>query len=141
SDSPTLPSIGTVPPQIEMRSICLVLFLYLPIAVQVNSLRNRGYWAVGSGLCFDGRRLERFVPAHQQPAPITTLQHYGITQGKDHGLLSLTTPFKPTVVELHREPRDISMLPDMNVPNGDIQAVGRIELLLHCFGDLVPAYV
>ena len=31
------------------------------------------------------------------------------------------------------------MLPDMNVGNGDIQAVGRIELLLHRLGDFVPA--
>src|SRR5256886_6391431 len=106
SDSPALPGIGAVPPQIEMRSISPVLFLNLPLAAQVNTIRNRRRLGVGSGLGFDSRRLERFVPAYQQPPPVTALHHSGITQGKDHGPLSLITPFKPIVVELHRKPRD-----------------------------------
>src|SRR6184192_3925832 len=113
-----------------MRSICLILFLYLPVAVQVNTIRNQQLRAAWCGLRLESRRLKRFMPTQQQPPAVTTLQHSGITQEKDHGLLSFLIALKPIVVELHRKPRDISILPDMNVGNGDIQAVGRIELLL-----------
>src|SRR5512134_7462 len=78
------------------------------------------------------------MPGQQHPLPLTPFKDTALSQRENGSLLLRPVTHEADVIEFHRKPGEISLCPDFEFMDRNVEPLNRNELILHVALELRP---